>query len=325
MGADYIEPDLVTTADGVLVARHEPEIGGDHRRRRRTRSSPTGGPPRRSTGRRVHRLVRRGLHPRRAARRCGRGSGSRRVRPREHALRRALRGADVRRDPRAAGAAVRASCGREIGVYPETKHPTYFAALGLPLEPALVDALRGAGLNRPDAPVFVQSFETANLRALRARCGPAGAAGRRAGAPADLVAAGDPAPTPTSSRPTGWPRSRRTPTPSGRHKNQVIPRDAAGTLARARPRWSPTRTRLGLLVHAYTFRNENRVPARGPAPRQGDADDDGDAFAEYVAFFAAGRRRGVHRPPGHRRGRPRRPVALDRRRIPTAQTMRSSS
>jgi glycerophosphoryl diester phosphodiesterase len=57
--------------------------------------------------------------------------------------------------------------GRTIGVYPETKHPTYHQALGLPLEPKLVEVLRAAGWERRDAPVFIQSFEQSNLQALR--------------------------------------------------------------------------------------------------------------------------------------------------------------
>ena len=55
---------------------------------------------------------------------------------------------------------------RAIGIYPETKHPTYFRSIGLPLEERL---RAGAAPQRPDKPnaaVFVQSFETANLRAL---------------------------------------------------------------------------------------------------------------------------------------------------------------
>ena len=56
--------------------------------------------------------------------------------------------------------------GRTVGVYPETKHPTYHKALGLPLERRLVRSLRHAGLNRRHAPVYIQSFEQANLREL---------------------------------------------------------------------------------------------------------------------------------------------------------------
>jgi glycerophosphoryl diester phosphodiesterase len=54
-----------------------------------------------------------------------------------------------------------------IGVYPETKHPTYQRSIGLPLEPRLVDALDAAGWNHRDAPVFIQSFEPSSLETLR--------------------------------------------------------------------------------------------------------------------------------------------------------------
>ena len=57
--------------------------------------------------------------------------------------------------------------GRPIGVYPETKHPTYFRGIGLPLEDPLLASLDKYGWNRRDAPVFIQSFEQGNLRELR--------------------------------------------------------------------------------------------------------------------------------------------------------------
>jgi len=56
--------------------------------------------------------------------------------------------------------------GRVVGVYPETKHPTYFRSIGLPIEEPLLLALRARGLDRADAPVFIQSFENGNLRTL---------------------------------------------------------------------------------------------------------------------------------------------------------------
>ena len=59
--------------------------------------------------------------------------------------------------------------GRTVGLYVETKHPTYHRSLGLPLEDRLLAALAQAGWNRRDAPVFIESFETANLRYLRSR------------------------------------------------------------------------------------------------------------------------------------------------------------
>ena len=57
--------------------------------------------------------------------------------------------------------------GRPIGVYPETKHPSYFRGIGLPLEDRLLTTLSAHGWNHRDAPVFIQSFETDNLRELR--------------------------------------------------------------------------------------------------------------------------------------------------------------
>src|SRR5262245_8588982 len=56
---------------------------------------------------------------------------------------------------------------RTIGIYPETKHPTYHKSIGLPLEDRLVEVLHAAGWNRSDAPVFIQSFEQSNLKELR--------------------------------------------------------------------------------------------------------------------------------------------------------------
>ena len=58
--------------------------------------------------------------------------------------------------------------GRDVGIYPETKHPTYFRRMGLPLEERLIASLDHHGWNERRAPVFIQSFESANLRALRA-------------------------------------------------------------------------------------------------------------------------------------------------------------
>ena len=53
--------------------------------------------------------------------------------------------------------------GRVIGIYPETKHPTYFRSIGLALEPPLIRTLEANGYVNADAPVFIQSFEVQNL------------------------------------------------------------------------------------------------------------------------------------------------------------------
>ena len=69
--------------------------------------------------------------------------------------------------------------GRTIGIYPETKHPSFHLELNLPLEDRLLEALRKRKLDRPDGPVFIQSFESANLQYLRTEDAPAARAAHR--------------------------------------------------------------------------------------------------------------------------------------------------
>ena len=133
MGADYIEPDLVTTKDGVLVARHEPEIGGttnvaDHPEfaARKTTKVIDGVP---FTGWFTEDFT---LRP--SSRRCAPRSASRQIRPDNTAYNGRSRSRPSRRCSTCARGS-RASSAATIGVYPETKHPTYFRSLGLPLEP----------------------------------------------------------------------------------------------------------------------------------------------------------------------------------------------
>ena len=163
MGADYIEPDLVPTKDGVLVARHEPEIGGttnvaDHPEfaARKTTKTIDGIS---FTGWFTEDFTLRELKTLRAKERLPdvrpqntKYDGKFEVPTFQEVL-------DLR-------ARLSRKLHRPLGVYPETKHPTYFRSIGLPLEPGLVRALERNGLNRRGAPVFVQSFEQDNLRAL---------------------------------------------------------------------------------------------------------------------------------------------------------------
>jgi glycerophosphoryl diester phosphodiesterase len=180
-----------------------------------------------------------------------------------------------------------AELGRTLGVYPETKHPTYFAGIGLPLEPPLVVALEEAGLDEADAPVFVQSFETANLRALsEALAVPLVQLIDGEGAPADLVAAGDPRTYADLVTPEGLAEIATYADAIGPDKDLVIPRDATGALGEPTALVADAHA-AGLLVHPYTFRNENTfLPA--DLRRPGADDAFGDAFAEYAAFLAAG-------------------------------------
>ena len=165
MGADFIEPDLVSTGDGVLVARHEPEIGGTTDVADRPEFAGRGrtvlldGVS--TTGWFTHDFTLAELKTLRAVERLPR------VRQR-NTLYDGLFEVPTFQEILELRTRLSRELGREIGVYPETKHPTYFRSLGLDLETPLVAILRHNGLDRRDAPVFVQSFEAHNLRALHA-------------------------------------------------------------------------------------------------------------------------------------------------------------
>jgi glycerophosphoryl diester phosphodiesterase len=173
-------------------------------------------------------------------------------------------------------------------VYIEVKHPTYFDGIGLsPEEPLLAD-LRQARLDRHGAPVFLQSFETTDLRELDA-------AGVRAqlvqllsatGAPADLVAAGDPRSYADLSTAEGLAGIAEYADAVGPEKAQVIPLAPDGTLGGPTSFVADAHA-AGLLVHPYTFRNENDF-----LPADLDVGTDpaayGEAIEEQLAFWAAG-------------------------------------
>lgn len=158
MGADYIEPDLVSTSDGVLVARHENEIGGttdvaDRFPDRQTTRVIDGDT---ITGWFTEDLTFDELRTLRARERLDIRSHDFDGRYLIPSFTEVLALADSLGRAR----------GRAVGVYPETKHPSYFRSIGLPLEEPLLAALRAAGLDRRDAPVLIQSFEVGNLKAL---------------------------------------------------------------------------------------------------------------------------------------------------------------
>jgi glycerophosphoryl diester phosphodiesterase len=163
LGADYVEPDLVATKDGHLIARHEPMLGGttnvstlsQFANRKTTKVldglSTTDWFASDFTLAEIKQL--RAIQP--AADRDQSFNGRFEIPTFAEVL-------DlVRRKS--------AEEGRKVGVYPETKHPTFHQTLGLPLEDRLLDELQRAGMNRPDAPVFIQSFEVSNLQYLRTR------------------------------------------------------------------------------------------------------------------------------------------------------------
>ena len=148
-----------------------------------------------------------------------------------------------------------------VGIYPETKHPTYFDSIGLSLEEPLVAALKRNGLDRRNAKVFVQSFETGNLRQLdRMTKVPLIQLIDATGAPFDLVSAGDPRTYADLVTPAGLKEIATYADGIGPDKSRIVPLDATGHIT------APTSLiadahRAGLLVHPFTFRPENNFLA----------------------------------------------------------------
>ncbi|WP_235532843.1 glycerophosphodiester phosphodiesterase [Sphingomonas sp. Leaf412] len=156
-GADVIEPDLVPTKDDVLVARHENEISettdvADHPEfaARRTTKEIDG---KRQTGWFTEDFTLAELKTLRA-------------RERLPLLRPDNRAFDGQETIPTLVEIIALAKEAGVGIYPETKHPTYFASIGHPTDAPLVAALHAAGWDAPDAPAFIQSFEVANLKRL---------------------------------------------------------------------------------------------------------------------------------------------------------------
>jgi len=138
--------------------------------------------------------------------------------------------------------------GRTIGVYPETKHPTYHDAIGLSLEEPLAAVLERNGLNTPRAPVFVQSFEVSNLRELNGVLKtPLVQLFGSTGQPADLAAAGDPRTYDDLSTPAGLAEIAGYADGIGPNKERVIP-VVDGSLGTPTPLVADAHA-AGLVVH----------------------------------------------------------------------------
>ena len=205
--------------------------------------------------------------------------------------------------------------GRSIAIYPETKNPTYHRELGLPLEDRLISAIRSAGWNSREAPVFVQSFEPGSLKEMRAKgldvrmvqlIDADGYDFRTGGLtyrppfhrPYDWEKSGDQRLFKDMVTPAGLAEIRRYADGIGPWKPYIVPvkgrLDDAGRLLdisgdgsvdlRDAVTGSPTSLvedahELGLFVHAFTFRSEGRYLAHSYR---------GDPRAEYLQFFRLG-------------------------------------
>ena len=160
-GADFIEPDLVVTKDGELVARHEPNI---------TATTDVSTRPEfasRKTTRRVDGVAETGWFVTDFTLAELRTLYAKQANPvRDQSFNKQFQ-IPTFREILELAKSESARTGRTIGVYPETKHPTYHVDAGLPIEPRLLKMLAEYGYTSKASPVVIQSFEVANLKALR--------------------------------------------------------------------------------------------------------------------------------------------------------------
>jgi glycerophosphoryl diester phosphodiesterase len=295
MGADYVEPDLVMTKDRVLVARHENDISGttdvaDHPEfaGRRTTKTVDGAA---ITGWFTEDFTLAELKTLRAKERIpqirpgnARFDGKFEVPTLEEVLTlvqalNAERSREAQEDGRRGF--------KPIGVYPETKHPSYFAGIGLAMEQPLVRILRRFGYSGKNAPVFIQSFEVGNLKRLaRMTDLPLVQLLDAAGKPFDCTVAGDPRSYADLAKPAGLAEIASYAAGVGVNKNLMIPRTSQGFLGTPTTLVSDAHAK-GLIVHGWTFRAENSFL---PADFRSSSDPAafGDLAAEVTRFLGLG-------------------------------------
>lgn len=272
LGVDFIEPDLVSTKDGALIARHENEISG-------TTDVALKFPERKTTktidGKTIEGYftedftlaeIKTLRAKERLAFRNQGWNGYYEIPTFEEVIDLAKRRSR--------------ETSRTIGVYPETKHPSYFRFIGLALEPPLVKALNAHGYVDAGAPVFIQSFEVQNLKDLhkltQVRLVQLMAGERER--PYDFIAAGNRSTYGDLMKPAGLIEIAGYAQGIGPFKRSIVPQGPDGTLRK------PTSLvfdahRAGLVVHPYTFRDEPEFLA---------ADYRLDPVKEYLQFYELG-------------------------------------
>lgn len=289
-GADYVEPDLVATKDGVLVARHENNIADTTDVAARTefagRKTVKTIDGERQEGWFTEDFTYAELKTLRAKERLGA------MRPESQSYDGAFQIVSMEEiaDFVAAESAAR---GRTIGLIPEIKHSTYFAGIGLPQEPRLIDIIgKSAYLQR--SPFAIQSFEVANLKALRAKTSAwrniqlVQLIGDPAQPPADMQAAGFKQTYGEMLTPAGLTEIARYAEYVAPHVRMIIPVDKDQRLTRPTGLVDAAH-KAGLLVSIWTFRPENHFLAADFRSDKGDtARNEAGSVAEMQRYLATG-------------------------------------
>ncbi|MGI5245321.1 glycerophosphodiester phosphodiesterase [Dactylosporangium sp. CA-139066] len=284
LGADFIEPDLVPTKDGQLVARHENEIGGTtdvstkpQFASRKTTKTVDGVAV---TGWFTEDFTLAELKTLRAIERLPA------VRP-HNAIYNGLFEIPTFQEVIDLAREQGRKVGRTIGVYPETKHPTYFRGIGLELEPLVAKVLKRNGLAGRNAAAFLQSFEPTSIKKLRGLVDtPSVVLLDQVGQPFDFKTSGDPRTWADLATPAGLDYLKAFTDGVGATKNLVIARDADGNLLQPTALIHDAHAR-GLKVHSWTFRNENQFL---PLNLRTSTDPNawGNILEEVRIFLAAG-------------------------------------
>ena len=272
MGADFIEPDLVPTRDGHLVARHENDIT-------ETTDVAIKFPERVAIkmidGKRIkgwftEDFTLAEIKTLRAKERLNfrnhANDGTQEILTLQEVIDIAKKGTQ--------------ETGRTIGIYPETKHPTYFRSIGLPLEETLVKILKENGYDDPNAPCFIQSFEYQNLQDIRKmiKTPIVFLYEDRHLRPYDFVVKGDPRTYGDLTKPEELAKIAKFANGIGPFKRLIVPENKDKTLGKPTTLVADAH-KAGLVVHPYTFRNE---------PVFLNADYKNDPVQEYLQFYKLG-------------------------------------
>ena len=287
MGADYIEPDLVATKDHVLVARHEPSIGGTTDVSARPEFAD------RRTTKVIDGVIYANewftedftlaeLKTLRAKERLPDLRQRNTIYDGRYEIPTFQEVIDLRDE-------LSRELRREIGLIPELKHSTYFRSIGLALEGPFVQTLRRNALVGRGGMVTVQSFEVANLKRLDRRLPGVpivqlfDARSRR---PGDVLAAGGSLTYGQMATPAGLREVARYADVASPSKDYIVPRAPTGA-SLPPTTFVDDAHRAGLDVVAYTFRNENTfLPLElGSSTNLAEY---GNAIAEYEQFFQLG-------------------------------------
>jgi glycerophosphoryl diester phosphodiesterase len=273
-GADFIEPDLVLTKDGVLVARHENEISETtdvsakpEFADRKTTKTIDG---QQMTGWFTEDFTLAELKTLRAKERLPQ-------------LRKANTAYDGQFEVPTFEEILELAKARGVGVYPETKHPTYFASIGLPHEEPLLALLTKYGHTEKKADIFIQSFEVGNLQKLRSKT--------KLRLIQLMDEKGSPADRPDMTYPDmatsdGLKAVAAYADGIGPNKSMVIPRTIIGNLGEPTSLIADAH-KANLTVHPWTFRRENYFLPLGQ--KSGiDPRSVGDMESEIRAFLEAG-------------------------------------